>query len=224
MEKNSFILRNEYLDIFTDLSDKQAGILIKTVYTYAVKKEMPAGLTDEALKMAFKFIKKDIDYDTKKYNDLCESRKNAVAKRWEQSKSIQSNTKDTSVYKCIQKHTKDTSVDFVIHSDSEGDSDYNNTPLNNIPPKTVKRFVKPTVEEIKAYCAANNYSVDAQNFFDFYESKGWKVGNTPMKNWQAAIRNWVRSDKNKGANNGCIDYNGKDADLGKYANFLGKKY
>lgn len=76
-EKNSFILRNEYLDIFEDLSDKQAGILIKTVYRYAVNGKKPEGLNDEALKMAFRFIKKDIDYDTAKYNELCEKRAEA---------------------------------------------------------------------------------------------------------------------------------------------------
>ena len=59
----------------------------------------------------------------------------------------------------------------------------------------VKRFVKPTLEEISAYCKEQNYSVTPQTFFDFYESKGWKVGNTPMKDWKAAIRNWVRNDK-----------------------------
>ncbi len=75
--KNSFILRNEYLDIFEDLSDKQAGVLIKTVYRYAVNGKKPEGLNDEALKMAFKFIKKDIDYDTAKYNELCEKRAEA---------------------------------------------------------------------------------------------------------------------------------------------------
>lgn len=75
--KNSFILRNEYLDIFEDLSDKQAGILIKTVYRYAVNGKKPEGLNDEALKMAFRFIKKDIDYDTAKYNELCEKRAEA---------------------------------------------------------------------------------------------------------------------------------------------------
>lgn len=75
--KNSFVLRNEYLDIFEDLSDKQAGSLIKTVYRYAVNGEEPEGLNDEAVKMAFRFIKKDIDYDTAKYAELCAKRSEA---------------------------------------------------------------------------------------------------------------------------------------------------
>jgi hypothetical protein len=30
---------------------------------------------------------------------------------------------------------------------------------------------------------------------DFYESKGWKVGREPMKDWRAAARNWARREK-----------------------------
>ena len=40
--------------------------------------------------------------------------------------------------------------------------------------------------------------VDPQGFIDFYESKGWMVGKTPMKDWKAACRNaehWDRWDK-----------------------------
>ena len=57
-------------------------------------------------------------------------------------------------------------------------------------PPSPKRFVKPTLEEVSAYCKERNNNIDAQRFIDFYESKGWKVGNTPMKDWKAAVRNW----------------------------------
>lgn len=61
---------------------------------------------------------------------------------------------------------------------------------------SVKRFVKPKVEEIDAYCTERNNSVDAQQFFDYYESKGWKVGKAPMKDWKSAVRTWERNDFN----------------------------
>ena len=59
------------------------------------------------------------------------------------------------------------------------------------------KFVKPSVEEIAAYCAERNNSIDPQQFFDFYESKGWKVGNQSMKDWKAAVRTWERREKPK---------------------------
>ena len=58
-----------------------------------------------------------------------------------------------------------------------------------------KRFAPPTREEVAAYCAEKGYKVDADRFVDFYESKGWYVGKNKMKNWQAAVRNWARGDK-----------------------------
>jgi hypothetical protein len=52
------------------------------------------------------------------------------------------------------------------------------------------RFEKPTIDMIKAYCLERKNSVDADRFFNHYESNGWKVGKNPMKSWQAAVRTW----------------------------------
>lgn len=116
-EKNSFILRNEYLDIFTDLSDNQAGVLIKAVYKYAAAKEMPEGLKDVEVKMAFKFIKKDIDYDTAKYEELCEKRSEA-GKSGGRPKKQMLFEKPKGFFEKQKKHS-DSVVDSDVVSDSE---------------------------------------------------------------------------------------------------------
>jgi hypothetical protein len=54
------------------------------------------------------------------------------------------------------------------------------------------KFVKPTLEELKAYIAENGYTFSAEAFMDYYESNGWKVGRNPMKSWQATCRTWQR--------------------------------
>ena len=64
---------------------------------------------------------------------------------------------------------------------------------NNKENKIKERFVKPSIDEIRSYCEERNNGIDAGNFFDFYESKGWKVGSTPMKDWKACVRTWERS-------------------------------
>lgn len=63
-------------------------------------------------------------------------------------------------------------------------------------PKTT-RFVKPTVEEIKTYCQERNNRVNPDDFFNFYESKGWLIGKSPMKDWKAAVRTWERNNFNQ---------------------------
>ena len=62
-----------------------------------------------------------------------------------------------------------------------------------------KRFVKPTFKEVEAYIREQNYDIDAQTFFDYYESCGWTVGkNKPMKDWKASVRYWNSTRKNNG--------------------------
>lgn len=64
------------------------------------------------------------------------------------------------------------------------------TPQDNTLTKRV--FVRPSAEEVTAYGASIGFQIDGAAFCDFYESKGWKVGNTPMRSWQAAVRTWKR--------------------------------
>ena len=59
-----------------------------------------------------------------------------------------------------------------------------------------KVFKKPTIEEIKEYCDERNNNVDAERFYNFYESKGWMVGKNKMKNWKAAVRTWEDKKNN----------------------------
>lgn len=57
------------------------------------------------------------------------------------------------------------------------------------------RFEKPTVKEIAVYCSERKNGIDPQAFFDFYESKGWKVGSVRMKDWRASVRTWEQRRK-----------------------------
>lgn len=68
------------------------------------------------------------------------------------------------------------------------------------PPDTHRtRFKKPTEEEVRGYCRERGNGVDARRFCDFYESKGWRVGNQPMKDWRACVRTWERADRTRGS-------------------------
>lgn len=66
-----------------------------------------------------------------------------------------------------------------------------------------ERFVRPKIQEVfdyfiqKAPAGMSKDAVahEADKFFNYYESNGWRVGRNPMKNWQAAVRNWVKNIK-----------------------------
>lgn len=53
-------------------------------------------------------------------------------------------------------------------------------------------FKPPTVEEVAAYVKEKGYSVDAEQFVAFYESKGWMIGKNKMQKWRAAVATWQR--------------------------------
>jgi hypothetical protein len=57
-----------------------------------------------------------------------------------------------------------------------------------------KRFVKPTLEQVAAYCTERKTGIDPQLFIDSNDAKGWVVGTTktPMKDWKATIRTWEK--------------------------------
>lgn len=63
--------------------------------------------------------------------------------------------------------------------------------------KKSKRFVKPTVDEVRAYCEERQNGIDPEYFVDYYEARGWIASKTPMKDWKAAVRTWERRDNNR---------------------------
>lgn len=52
------------------------------------------------------------------------------------------------------------------------------------------KFVVPSVEDVRLYAEKNNLKVNAETFVNFYESHGWMVGTTPIRNWQATMKLW----------------------------------
>ena len=65
--------------------------------------------------------------------------------------------------------------------------------LANASSKKRARFVPPTPEEVDAYIAERGYSgFDGEGFCAFYASKGWKVGNQPMRDWRRACVTWQK--------------------------------
>jgi len=56
-----------------------------------------------------------------------------------------------------------------------------------------KRFSPPSIEQItEHFTQKGSDQAEAENFFNFYESNGWKVGKNKMVNWKAAGANWVK--------------------------------
>lgn len=96
---------------------------------------------------------------------------------------------DKAYTECIQDvYSLDTQVSIELDKNSIDKE------KNNIKKETeAKRFLQPTLEEVKAYCEERKNNVDAEHFIDYYTANGWKVGKNPMKDWKACVRTWERS-------------------------------
>ena len=81
---------------------------------------------------------------------------------------------------------------------------------DNLIEQPQKRFTKPTLEEVQAYCQERNNSVDAKAFFDYYETGNWKdAKGKPVRNWKQKVITWERTEKNgthKQSNKSTFDY------------------
>lgn len=60
--------------------------------------------------------------------------------------------------------------------------------------KEVKGFVKPTLEEVAAYCRERKNKVDPEAWMAYYTANGWMVGKNPMKDWHAAVITWEKNN------------------------------
>ena len=57
------------------------------------------------------------------------------------------------------------------------------------------RFTRPTIQEVRDYCAERKNTIDPERFFDFYEANGWVQGKgKPIKDWKACVRTWERKE------------------------------
>lgn len=63
-----------------------------------------------------------------------------------------------------------------------------------------KRFIPPTIIEVKEYCLERKNNVDSQRFIDHYTSNGWMVGKNKMKDWKSAVRTWEKNNFNQNQN------------------------
>lgn len=107
--------------------------------------------------------------------------RNNIKQRWYKCNTdvIQKN------YKCNTKPPQQSDIQMELFS-TENECEK--------PIQKNTKFVKPTLEEVKAYILEKGYNVDPDRWINYYESNGWKVGKNSMKNWKAAVATWNKLD------------------------------
>ena len=89
-------------------------------------------------------------------------------------------------------HNECTTEDPIYTTNTNLHTEEQKKKKDSVITESKEKFKPPTLDEVKAYCEERNNGIDAEAFVAFYESKGWKVGNAPMKSWRAAVVTWER--------------------------------
>ena len=167
-------LFTDYAETFDEMSDAEAGRLIKAVLSYGASGEVRT--LSGAERLVFGIIKRQIDRDS----GVAEAHKIA-GQSGGRPKPKQNQTEPN------ETKQNQTEPNRAMTKEKEKEED------NKTKTKSDRRFTPPTREEVAAYIAEKGYRVDPDRWMAYYESNGWKVGRNPMKDWKAAVVTWARN-------------------------------
>ncbi len=168
MAMTGFFCQDDYLSKTAKLTDEEVGRLFRACMKYHITGQADDMQGRESI--AFDFIREDIDKAEQAYANKCEQNKR---NRMKGTLTVVNDGQRT--------------MTAVKEPEPE---------TTELKPKQ-KRFQPPTLEEVKAYCAERNNNVDAEHWYDYYTSNGWRVGKNPMKDWKGAVRTWEKSEIGK---------------------------
>ena len=201
MARNYAALFHEYLDEMADLTDAEFGRLARALLVYSCTGEFPALNGNERLFKRRVIMQEDRAQEN--YVQVVEKNRanGQLGGRPRKPTETQRNPeKPTETQNNPQKPNETQKTQIEIESEIKTEI---NTPLPNgnkgskaaTPPTRETRFSPPSLSEVQAYISERGSAVDAQQFVDFYASKGWMVGKNRMKDWKAAVRTWEKRRK-----------------------------
>ena len=208
MERKQFTWYRSYYDALKELPAEEFRYIVLAVCAYALDGE-ETELSGVA-RAIFTLIRPTLEVGRSKAENRSRTEQTSISaeqtgNRPEQTKNKpeQTENKRKQTGNKPEQTRKEKEKEKEREKESENDS-YCSPP----PPSGPKRFVPPTLAEVQSYVAERQSPVDPQGFIDFYASKGWMVGKTPMKDWKAACRNaetwerWSRTEASEPPKNG----------------------
>ena len=191
--KKSFVLYSDLIHVVRILDDEAAGKLFLTILEY-VNDENPV-IDDLTIQLAFEPIKQQLKRDLKKWEEFRKRQSENGKKGGRPPKG----NAILEVYplKPIENQTNPENPSLSLASQKSLNVNVNvNDNVNNIlGEKTKKFFQVPTLAEVKNYCLERKNNVDPLKWFNFYTAKDWMIGKNKMKDWQAAVRTWEKTEK-----------------------------
>ena len=206
-QRNTFVFYRSFHDAIKVAPKKHQLALFLALTEYAFENKTPQ--LDGTSLAVWNAIKPQIDSSMKRYENAKKGaeygkrgaeygklggrpKKEKTPKKGDTEKTplrgINENPLDIDVY---------VEVDDDVYVDADKDVDVDNTPPNPLKGAAGESDTQPSLQEITDYCNERQNGIDPEEFYDFYTSKGWLIGKTPMKDWRACIRTWEKTRKKK---------------------------
>lgn len=190
MEKaNSFTLFSSYFEALEYLPDDVFGAIMRAMCKYALRGEEPS-FDDPVLNSYWTLIRPTLERSVRRAEA---GRRGGQSGAGVSRNSGNNNASKSKANQIGNNSDKDKELELEL---GVGEDIEKEKPSKEVKKKTAstKNFKKPTPDEVQAYCDERGNGYSGQAFCDYYESKGWKIGNSPMKDWKAAVRTWEQRD------------------------------
>ena len=180
--KKGVVMYYDILEQLEDFTDEQFGKITRAIINYDKTGEIPE-FDDSSLKVAFKILKPTLDRNKQEYEAICEKRREAG--------SLGGKQKVANASKCYQNVANLADNDNDIDKENDNDIEKKESKKE----KKSKKFVPPTLDEVKEYAKEKNRIDLAEKFYDYFTTGNWidSKGNK-VKNWKQKFITWA--DKN----------------------------
>jgi len=193
--KKSFILYADLIHTVRKLPPDKAGELFLTILSY-VNDENPV-VDDLLVQVAFEPVRQQLKRDLQRWADyrIKQSVNGKRGGRPIKANESEQNPKNPSLFLESQK-----SLNANVNANVTANVNAIDTTSDNKRERERKKqvFAPPDPWEVVDYAKEIGAGSESapQDFFDYYQSNGWKVGNKgAMKDWRAAFRRWAKNEK-----------------------------
>lgn len=217
-----FIIYESWSTLITNLPTEQAGELIQALCARQLGLEHE--ISDPTVNAIYMMISAKMDEDAAKYSEKSAKKADAAQKRWSKSRAkaseevqLDADAMQTDADGCNSMQT-DTDAMQCNANDAKYIYKYNSKKETHSK-ECVKKAASqqpPSIEDVRSFARDEGMSgFNADAFWNFYESKGWKIGGDDMEDWRSAARCWHARDRNKSTrapNNKFLDIPTLDID------------
>ena len=134
---------------------------------------------------------KRIEREIEAYRAKAAKARESASARWSQPTETGSEMESEGTATAMRTHTEGNASHkplAISHTSS----------VEEVAPAPKKRFVAPSVEEVRAYCSERGLTlVNPEHFVSYYGSNGWRVGRNPMRSWHSAVAGWEAREREK---------------------------